>query len=111
LYLLTINDIQKALKRLGELALAQGGPIELLAAGGVVMALAFNARLATHDVDAIVVNQERLADVRKYAKIVAEEMGWNHGWLNDGVKGFMVGSSLGEVIYCTPGITVVGLLV
>jgi hypothetical protein len=106
LALLNKNQIEQAFQRLGELALSEGDTVELLAAGGVVMVLVYNARLSTHDVDAIVINQEKAPEVRRYAKVVAEEMGWPEDWLNDGVKGFMVGISFGNVIYSAPGVTV-----
>ena len=51
--LLTRGQIEEALRRLGELAHAQDQVIELLAVGGAVMVLAYDARLATHDVDAV----------------------------------------------------------
>lgn len=50
--LLTRSDIENALRRLGELALQQDESIELLAVGGAAMVLGYDARLATHDVDA-----------------------------------------------------------
>ena len=49
--LLTREEIVEALERLGELAQSQGQHIELVAVGGAVMVLAYNARQATHDVD------------------------------------------------------------
>lgn len=52
--LLTRVQIEDALKRLGILALQHGESVELLAVGGVVMMLAYDARPSTHDVDAIV---------------------------------------------------------
>ncbi len=42
--LLSQQEIAKALTRLGELAQERGHQIELLAVGGVVMVLAYNAR-------------------------------------------------------------------
>lgn len=51
--LLTRSDIENTLRRLGELAVQQDEAIELLVVGGAAMVLGYDARLATHDVDAI----------------------------------------------------------
>ena len=104
--LLTRVQIEDALKRLGELALQHGESIELLAVGGAVMVLAYDARLATHDVDAVTLQQDLAHLVRGLAEQVAKEFDWPTDWLNDGAKGFMMGLSDGGVIYAAPGIVV-----
>ena len=53
------------------------------------MALAYDARRATVDVDAIFVPA---AEVRKAAARVAERLQLEPDWLNDGAKAFMPGS-------------------
>ena len=104
--LLTRVQIEDALRRLGELAQQHGESIELLAVGGAVMVLAYDARLATHDVDAISLQPELARLVRGLVKQVADELDWPADWLNDGAKGFMMGLSDGGVIYAAPGIVV-----
>lgn len=104
--LLTRVQIEAALRRLGELALQHGETIELLAVDGVVMVLAYDARLATHDVDAIALHPEAAQLARELARQVAEELDWPPDWLNDGAKGFLIGLSDGGVIYAAPGIVV-----
>jgi len=106
LALLTRVQIEDALRRLGELALHHGETIELLAVGGVVMVLAYDARLATHDVDAILLQPELSYFVRGLVKQIADELEWPPDWLNDGAKGFLTGLSDGGVIYAAPGIIV-----
>lgn len=59
---------------------------ELYVVGGAVMALAFAARPATNDVDAVFVPKET---VRRLARKVAAEAGVDEHWLNDAVKGFI----------------------
>jgi hypothetical protein len=59
---------------------------ELYVVGGAVMTLAFNARPATNDVDAVFVPKEI---VRRLAREVAREAGVDEAWLNDAVKGFL----------------------
>lgn len=52
------------------------------------MALAYDARRATRDVDAVFAPKEEIYQV---AREVAEEFGLPEGWLNDAVKGFLAG--------------------
>jgi hypothetical protein len=50
------------------------------------MVLAFNARLSTHDVDAVFEPPEVF---RRRAREIAEEINLPADWLNDGVKGYV----------------------
>ena len=104
--LLTREEIVEALERLGELAQSQGQHIELVAVGGAVMVLAYNARQATHDVDVAILSLREARIVRDLAKKVAAERGWAEDWLNDGAKGYLVGISAGDVIFSATGIEV-----
>lgn len=61
---------------------------EIYVVGGAVMALAFAARPATNDVDAVFVPKET---VRRLAQKVARDAGVEENWLNDAVKGFLGG--------------------
>lgn len=102
--LLNKRDVIDALTRLGELAQESGETIELLLAGGTLMVLVFETRLATRDVDAVVLAPADAARVRQLAKAVAVERGWADDWLNDAVKGFMVGITRGPIVFTVPGI-------
>lgn len=83
---LTRDEITSALARLSELAAGEGVRLEMALYGGAVMLLAYDARDATKDVDAIV----HPPDVaRRLAARVATEMGLHEGWLNDDVKQFV----------------------
>lgn len=104
--LLSQDEITNALTRLGEIAQAKGYQIELVAVGGAVMVLAYNARLATHDVDVFILSPEEARIVRDFSQQVAHELNWPDDWLNDGAKGFLVGISHGPVIFSAPGIVV-----
>lgn len=88
--LLSRADIMEALKRLGKLALDQGTMIDLVIVGGAAMALGYDARESTRDVDVIILAPMEAAAVRVLAHRVGEERGWPADWLNDGVKGFLV---------------------
>lgn len=59
---------------------------ELCLFGGTVMVLAFAARPATRDVDAIF---QPAQVIREIARTVAEERNFPENWLNDAAKGFV----------------------
>jgi hypothetical protein len=80
------ETIVEALRRLGELAAAEGTAIEICIYGGTAMMLAYNARAATKDVDALV--RPRDTGLR-LARQVAAEMGLYSEWLNDDVRIFL----------------------
>lgn len=103
---LTRSDIVTALRRLGELALERGETFELLVVGGAAMVLAYDARMSTHDVDAIALRSESAHLLRKLVQQVAEELDWPPDWLNDGAKGFLMGLSEGSVVFAAPGIVI-----
>lgn len=60
----------------------------LFVVGGAVMAIAYDSRRSTTDVDAIFVPADI---VRSAAQAVGQQMGIEEDWLNDGVKGFAPG--------------------
>jgi len=70
------------------------------------MALAFDARDSTKDVDAIALDAASTSALRDLVGLVAEEYGWPADWLNDGAKGYLVGISDGPVVLAFPGIEV-----
>lgn len=59
---------------------------EMLIAGGAAMCLAYSARSATKDIDAI---YEPKTIMHEIAVKIARQRGLPESWLNDGVKGFM----------------------
>jgi hypothetical protein len=61
---------------------------EMYVVGGAAIALAFDGRRATRDIDAVF---EPKAVVYEAAESVALELGLPAGWLNDAVKGFLAG--------------------
>jgi hypothetical protein len=78
--------ILNALTRLSA-ELARNGVLgEINLVGGTAMVLAFNARSATKDVDAVF---EPSAAVRSAAAVVARDLELPSDWLNDSVKGFL----------------------
>jgi hypothetical protein len=79
-------SIIRALERLSELLHEKGTQGEVCLLGGTVMVLAFKARPATRDVDAIF-HPPQL--IRELARKVQEEQGLPDNWLNDSAKGYV----------------------
>jgi len=99
------EEILKALTRLGELANAAHHSVELLVTGGALMVLAYQSRLATKDIDALILSPQA-ALVRKWIQQVAREQELPEDWLNDAVKPFLVTVSPGPVVFQTRGLIV-----
>lgn len=79
-------EIVAALTALGEELHRRGVQGEMYVVGGAAIALAYDTRRATRDIDAIF---EPKTAVYEAAAEVAERMGLPPGWLNDAVKGFV----------------------
>ncbi len=80
------DDILRGLRKIDALAKEAGVIVDLSVYGGAALALAFDIRRATRDVDAVVHGAPHF--LRQAAAQVASDEGWPHDWLNDGVKGF-----------------------
>ena len=83
---LSREELLNALRTLSDKLGEQGVTGELCLFGGTVMVLAFSARLATKDVDALFKPPKMIRDL---ASRVATELHLQNDWLNDGVKGFL----------------------
>jgi hypothetical protein len=83
---LSRETILKALGSLSEELGKQGITGEICLFGGTVMVLAFAARLATKDVDALF---QPAQSIRALARRIAAEQQLPDDWPNDGVKGFV----------------------
>jgi hypothetical protein len=82
------DDLRSLLAELGEELAARGVHAHLFIVGGAAMALRYDNRRVTRDVDAVFFPTE---DVRRAAAVVAERHNLDPDWLNDGAKGFMPG--------------------
>jgi hypothetical protein len=80
------SDIKGHLTALSEEMAKAGVKGEVCLYGGAVMCLAYDARPATKDVDAVFAPA---AQVREAARRVASSRGLPEDWLNDAVKGFV----------------------
>lgn len=83
---LTRENILAALRALSDALAQQNVTGEICLFGGTVMVLAFSARLATKDVDALF---QPTQTIRELARSIASEQHLPADWLNDGVKGFV----------------------
>lgn len=83
---------------------AQGHSGKMFLVGGAAIALAFGRNRTTRDVDAIFEPKEF---VYKAARAVAARRGLPADWLNDGVKGFLLGDDPNATVaFDEPGLSV-----
>lgn len=104
--LLSRQEIIGALERLGQIALANGHTLHLVVVGGAAMVLGYDARPATHDIDAVFVPPPDPQTVRAWARIVAAELEWPEEWLNDAARAYLMGLTEGPILLRLPGIEV-----
>ncbi len=81
------NTLAQAFERLGAMACSAGKIVEISVYGGSALVLTTDFRVGTRDVDAVFENDRSF--VRESAAAIAGEFGWDHTWINDGVKGFL----------------------
>jgi hypothetical protein len=102
---LDADRIRGLLTELGQRMDARGLSAHLFLVGGAAMALAFNTRRVTRDLDALF---EPKSEIYAEAAVMAAEQGLPADWLNDGVKGLLpdrVGPESG-LHFESPGLTV-----
>lgn len=85
------EDILSSLREVGQLALLEGRTLEVAIYGGAAMTLQYDARVSTQDVDAVAHPEDKNLLSILAAK-VGTEKGYQDGWLNDAVKGFVSSS-------------------
>lgn len=73
------DDLSNALEQRGVAA-------QLFVVGGAAMALAYDSKRTTRDVDALFIPAP---EVREAAMAIADQNGLEPDWLNDGAKGLM----------------------
>lgn len=82
------DEILELLTALGARLAARGTVGDLYVVGGAAIALAHDARRSTRDIDAVFVPK---LEIYEAAEELALERGLPSGWLNDAVRGFMLG--------------------
>jgi hypothetical protein len=101
---LSADDIRRLFGELASELDAAGQRAEIFLVGGAAIALCFDARRATRDLDAVFAPTD---SVRRAAASVAEREGLDPDWLNDAVKGFLPGPDPNAVRYFeAPGLLV-----
>lgn len=82
-------EIVELLEELGRRLAARDIEGEMYVVGGAAIALAFDSRRSTADIDAVF---EPKTAIYEAAGELADERGLPDGWLNDAVKGFIAGA-------------------
>ena len=82
------TEILRALRALGAELESRGITADLYVVGGAAIALAYDDRRSTRDIDAIFVPKSEVYDA---AARVRDTLDLPEGWLNDAVKGFLLG--------------------
>jgi predicted nucleotidyltransferase len=103
--LLDRNLIDRVLTRLAERLDRRGVTGDLYVFGGAAMALAFDARRATRDIDALFVPH---GIVLEEAREVAKEFGLPHWWLNEQASAYVApgGDASAPRVFDRPGLRV-----
>ena len=81
-------EILDLLRLLADRLESKGLKGEMYVVGGAAIALAFDERRSTRDIDAVFEPKTAIYDA---AAAIATERGLADGWLNDAVKGFLTG--------------------
>jgi hypothetical protein len=100
------NRLTQALRRLGELAVAEGVVLELSLYGGAVFTLIYGSRDSTKDVDALIRPSET---GHRLARQVAREQDLPEDWVNSDVAQFLSEQEAKRVLPAGafgPGLTV-----
>ena len=92
--LLDANRIRDLLVELGRRLYARGITARIFLVGGAAMALAFDSRRATRDLDGVF---EPKTEIYAEAALMAGEAGLPPDWLNDAVKGLLPDRSAAEI--------------
>lgn len=103
----TGEDIRQYLAELGDELATAGIRGELFVVGGAAMALAYNTRRATRDIDGVFEPKSLVYQAAERIAARHDEDELPGGWLNDGVKGFLLGDDpAATVVFDHPGLRV-----
>ncbi|MFF3856557.1 DUF6036 family nucleotidyltransferase [Micromonospora sp. NPDC002575] len=97
--------IEDAFRRLGDRLARRGVVADLYIFGGAAMALAYDARRATRDIDAVFHPHGVVLDE---ARAVADELGLPHWWLNEQASAYVApgGDAAAPRVFDHPGLRV-----
>ncbi len=88
------EELLEALQAMDDELERRGVRAELFVVGGAAMAIAYDARRSTTDVDAVFAPSDV---VREVARKVGGDLGFQLDWLNDGVKAFIPGEDADRI--------------
>jgi hypothetical protein len=97
--LLDVAAIKAAFAALSDELRSENENGELLVLGGAALALLYNARETTKDVDVYIVAPKKAAVLRDAASRVGRRLNLPADWLNDGAKGFIRNLAIGETVF------------
>jgi hypothetical protein len=97
--------IEDAFRRLGDRLARRGVVADLYVFGGAAMALAYDARRATRDIDAVFHPHGIVLDE---ARAVADDLGLPHWWLNEQASAYVApgGDAAAPRVFDHPGLRV-----
>jgi predicted nucleotidyltransferase len=97
--------IQDAFRRLGDRLMRRGVVADIYVIGGAAMALAYDARRATRDIDAVFQPHGIVVDE---ARAVADELGLPRWWLNEQASTYVArgGDAAAPHVFDHPGLRV-----
>jgi hypothetical protein len=102
--LMSREDFRNVLDAMADELERRGIRAELFVVGGAAMALAYDARRVTRDLDAVFEPKMALYEV---AREIGARFGLGADWLNDGVKGFLPGADPNaSTLFDRPGLAV-----
>jgi predicted nucleotidyltransferase len=103
--LLDRTAIEEAFRRLGDRLARRGVVADIYVFGGAAMALAYDARRATRDIDAVFQPHGVVLDE---ARAVADELGWPAWWLNEQASTYVArgGDPAAPRVFDHPGLRV-----
>ncbi|MDD4865737.1 MAG: DUF6036 family nucleotidyltransferase [Mycobacterium sp.] len=102
---LSREDIIGLLTEVGQYLHSRGVRGELFVVGGAAMALAFDARRTTNDVDAVFEPKDVVYEAARH--VASTHEGLPETWINDAVKGFLPGNDDNvRVVLDVPGLRV-----
>lgn len=103
--MLSADDIRRLLAAVGEELQVLGVRGEMFVVGGAAMALAYNTRRSTRDVDAVFEPKQVVYEAAR--RVAARHPGLTEDWINDAVKGFLLGDDPeATVVFDHPGLRV-----
>ncbi len=103
--LLDAGQIRELFNELAAELDADGVRAQMFVVGGAAMAVAFNTRRTTRDIDAVFEPKTKVYDAA--ARVANNHPGLGADWLNDAVKGFLPGRDpAATVVFKAPSLSV-----